>query len=478
MTTRILPNRTWTDGNGTFTYNTVASVTDAQAAVYFAQGVASRYDQLPSAPLIGLPQNAQLVNSVTDPVTGMIRFNGADVPSQRGSTVAILGDSFTAHNVGATVSRHLDYGYYVWANALMGSPFNLILNAGVSGERTDQIALRVPTVIAAAPSWCIVQGGINDISASVSVATIVANLQQICVQLVNVGINVALLSVAPNTQVAGNSTKVQSINQTLREWCRDTARGVTFIDAYALMVNSTVTTGALATGMSDDSLHPSMKGARAMGQAIANALAYFLPNRNFLPSSNGESYGIDATSKQLLDNPMLTGTSVTPTGTGASGTAPTSWLASTGGSGAASAIFTAQTVRTDGIGYDQQIVISGAASGSSVNIRQNVTSSRAVIGDTLYVVGQIKITGAADIKTINLGVNVTIDGTTYQCNTMEASGATSYDQSDMSLTLRSPDMLLSGVSITAITVIASVTFGTSGTGAATIKFGRLGCYKH
>lgn len=423
------------------------------------------------------------VTSNVDPVTGEISLFGPESQSigmstRKGLTAGLFGDSFSARNstVGSNC-RDLDWGYYAWAQGLLGAPFRLVVNAGVSGNRTDQMLARITDVTSYSPDWVFVQGGINDITYGTTAAQIIANLKSICIQLANKGIQVVLLTVAPNTQVAGNSTKVQTINQGLREWVNGGgAKGVILVDTYSAMVNPTVTTGALASGMSDDSLHPSAKGARAMGQAIANALQYLLPSRNFLPSSNGESYGVDSTSRQILDNPLLSSGGGSPTGTGASGTLPTSWLGSTGGSGATSAVFSTPA-RSDGFGNDAQIVVSGAAANSSVNVRQSGFGARMAIGDTVYVCGQVTISGAADIKNINIGATVTIDGTTYQINTLEASGTTNFDQSNVTLTLRSNEFTLTGASITAATFVASVTFGTSGTGAATIKFGRMGMYK-
>lgn len=417
------------------------------------------------------------VTAQTDPVTGgnTISICGVDVgtTTRKGLTAALFGDSFSNRNAGATSSRLLDWGYYSWAQALLGSPFTLVTNGGVSGNTTAQMLARIADIAAYAPDWVFVQGGINDLAAAETVANIVANLKSICAQLAGHGAQVVLLTVAPN---ATYSKGVQQVNQALREWVNGGAKGVILVDTYTAMVNPTSTTGALASGMSDDALHPSGKGARAMGQAIATAIGGLIPSRNFLPSSAAESYAIDSTSKQLLDNPLCAAGGGAPTGTGASGSLPVGWSGSAGGSGAASAVFSTQS-RTDGIGLDAQVIVTGAASGSSVNIRQTGLVGRAAIGDTVYLCGQLKISGAADIRTVAVAGNITIDGVTYQINLLEASGTTNVDQSDVTLTIRTPNFTLAGASITSIQYIASVTFGTSGAGAGTIRFGRLGMYK-
>lgn len=393
-----------------------------------------------------------------------------------GATCVIFGDSFSARNKGATTSRALDWGYFNWAQYILGSPFTLVNNAGISGNRTDEMLLRMSDVTAYNPDWCIVQGGINDITYGTPVASIVANLKSICSQLVNIGVRVALLSIAPNTQSAGNSIKVQQINQAMREWCQRQYGQVVFVDYYAKMVDATLTTGALASGMSDDALHPSGKGARVIGQAIADALQYLLPNRNLLPSSNGDSFGVDSTSKQLIDNPMhATGSPVAATGTGASGNVPSSWLGSAAGMTAGTAVFTPSQTRTDGVGLEQRIVIANAEANSSVNIRQNLSAARLAIGDTVYIVGQMRITGAANLKTITFGGNVTVDSVAQQIQCLEASGTTNFDSSDVTLTFRSPDLVVSGSVVNSAQFLASLTFNASG--AATVYIGRCGFYK-
>lgn len=392
-------------------------------------------------------------------------------------TSGLFGDSYSARNstVGSNC-RDIDWGYFSWAQALMGAPFQLIYNGGVSGDTTTQMLARQSDAMSLyRPGWWFVQGGINDIIAGAAVVKIVANLQTIIQRFVLSGSRIVFLALAPNAQAAGYSLKVQQVNQAMREWCIRTAGAVIYVDTYSALVNPTITTGAFADGMSDDNLHMSAKGARAAGQAIANALSGLLPMRNFLPSSAAESYGVDSSSKQLLDNPLMATGAGTPTGTGASGVLPTSWLGTVSGtvSGAAYSLVS----RADGIGQDAQIVVTGAASGASVNIRQSSLSGRAAIGDTLYTCGEITISGASDVRGINIGAAVTIDGVTKQINVLEISGSANYDSTGATIRPRSNDLILSGTTITAITYNMTVTFGTSGAGAATIKMGRAGFYK-
>lgn len=392
-------------------------------------------------------------------------------------TAGLFGDSYSARNSTAGSNcRDLDWGYFSWAQALMGAPFQLIYNGGVSGNTTTQMLARQSDALSLyRPGWWFVQGCINDFIAGASVESVVANQKTLVQRFVLSGSRVVFLSTAPNAQAAGYSLKVQQANQAMREWSMRTAGGVIYVDTYSALVNPTSTTGAFASGMSDDNLHLSAKGARAAGQAIANALSGLLPMRNFLPSSAAESYGVDNGSKQLLDNPLMETGAGAPTGTGASGVLPTSWLGSVSGT-VSSAVYSL-VPRADGIGQNAKIVVSGAGSGASVNIRQTSLLGRASIGDTLYTCGEITLSSATDVRGVNIGASVTIDGVTHQINVLEISGSANYDSTGFTIRPRSNDLLLVGSTITAITYNITMTFGPSGAGAATIEAGRPGFYK-
>ena len=87
----------------------------------------------------------------------------------------------------------------------------------------------------------------------------------------------------------------------------------------------------------------------------------------------------------------------------------------------------------------------------------------------------MKITGAANLKTISFGGSVTIDSVAQQINCLEPSGTTNFDSSDVTLTFRSKDLVLTGTTINSSSFVASLTFNASG--AATVKIGRCGFYK-
>lgn len=394
---------------------------------------------------------------------------------RRGANAVIFGDSFTERN-GLVPGRELDWGYFNWANYFLNRPFNLLLNAGVSGQRTDQILSRINTVIDKYPDWVFVLGGINDIINGISVDVIVSNLKTICQTLSDNSINVVLVSIAPNNQSAGNSTKVSLVNQAMKEWCATTTYGVIFADIYTPLVNATSTAGALLSGMSDDNLHLSAKGARVAGKAVADVIQPLLPTRNCLVSSASADYLIDATAKQLLSNPLMAGTTGTVSGSGASGSLATSWLGGTT-SGTVTSVFLAGQARADGIGLNQRITVTSAGSGAIVNMRQSNLQTRFSAGDTIYSSASIKASGMTDVKAIYLQCQMTIDGVTKYLWAPEPSGSLLYDQTDLEINFVTPFLLIEGALVSAATFLIKVEFGTSGSGACVLEVGRAGFFK-
>jgi lysophospholipase L1-like esterase len=407
-------------------------------------------------------------------ITGGVELSTGGRSERTGFKAALLGDSFMARCTNTVLYRELDWGWWTWMNNTLNRPFTLIYNGGVSGQKTDEILLRVQNVIDQKPDWCFVDGGINDISNSVAVADIVTNLKSIFTALMNSGIRVVYLATAPNAQAAGNSTKVNQLNQAIRDWCI-ISDGVIFADCYAATVNPTDTSGGFASGMSDDALHYSAKGARAAGVAVANAISKFVPSNINLVASAQNSYSIDATAKQILTNPLLSGSSGTVSGTGASGTIATGWNGGTD-TGTVTSVFTHGQARTDGIGVDQQIVISAAASGAIVNMRQTGLVSRVAIGDTVYMSGSLTISGMTDVARIYPTIEATIDSVSVIAHCFDPSSST-YDQGNLTINFQTQDLTLTGTAITALSAFIRIRFGTSGSGAATIKVGRLGLFK-
>lgn len=386
-------------------------------------------------------------------------------------TAVVFGDSYSARvNASLVDYRQSDHSYWVWANLLMGSPMRLVGNFGVAGNRTDQMLDRISAVEAAGAEWVFVQGGINDLSASVPVATVVANLVAICERLRKTA-KVVLLNLAPNTTY---TAAIVAVNAALSAYARS-AGNLVLVDVFSAVVNSTDTTGAFAANMSNDGLHLTVAGARAYGAAISTAIGKFMPTVPFLPASAADSAAINASASQILTNPLMSGSGGTVSGTGASGTVATSWSAGTD-TGTVTSVWLHGQSRSDGIGVDQQVTCSGAAANAIVNLRQTGgLNTRVAAGDTIFACGSISLSGMADVARVQPSVIVTVDGVSSVLHCLDHSDTT-WPQTDVSFNWRTPDFLLTAVP-TVLQLFIRIRFGSSGSGACVAKFGRTGIYK-
>lgn len=393
-----------------------------------------------------------------------------------GNTAILFGDSFSARNNSAGTARESDWGYFTWANNFLNHPFHVIRNSGISGNTTTQMLSRITAdVLAFSPNWVFFQGGINDFFAGSTAESVVSNNQNIINQINATGAVVVYLSIAPN---ATNSQKVLQANKLMREWItRQNKPNVVYVDTFSALVNPLDSSGAYISGMSDDALHLSPKGARVYGYTIANTIKNLIVSSNALVSSSADSVLIDSSNKQLLQNPLITGTSGAISGTGASGTTATNWTGGTE-SGTITNVWLANQTRTDGFGADQQVTVSSAGSTSSINFSQSNIQARFTIGDVVYFSGTISATGMTDVREIAAILQFTIDGSTVINSSFESNGSSfTYDQSNLNITFQTPDITLTGNTISAALAKIKVGFGTSGSGAGVFKFGRLAVYK-
>ncbi len=413
-------------------------------------------------------------------VTGLMGPDGVAIQLPRdlpGLTCCLLGDSFTMRNnpISGVDYALMDWGYFTWANLMLGSPFRLLNNGGVSGETSAEILARVDDdVIAYAPDWCFLLASVNDNAGGLTPAETVANQQAAIAKMRAAGINVVVLAICPYTANADATKNMHRVNRAMAEFCAETP-GTIFVDTYAAMVNPTSATGALASGMSDDALHPSVKGARAMGTAIYNAISPFVKNTLLLPSSASESYSVSKEEYQLLTNPLFTGSAGAVSGVGVSGTVATDWTVGLV-SGSLTAVASVPA-RADGFGNDQKIVITGASSGASINCRLTSNHSAKVsTGDTVYFVGELTLENPVDVAYVRAAAYLNVGGVTYVVRVLENSDST-YDQTAFTLKFRTPEFVVPAGAITVCQCRADIGFGTSGAGSADLSLGRAGLYR-
>lgn len=214
-----------------------------------------------------------------------------------------LGDSHTGPT-GDTppVNRQHRDTYHLWARYYLDGALHLVWNAGIQGNKSADALARVQTdVIAKLPNGgvCSIMLGTNDVLASVPLATYQANIIAIVDALVAAGIMPILLTIppigipgtSPVTYTSGSSTQRTAgqlllqtqINEWLISWGRE--HGIIAVDLTSALTNESDATHL--ANYTADGIHYLPKGARAVGRALATAIApYVKPARPLLATSN------------------------------------------------------------------------------------------------------------------------------------------------------------------------------------------------
>lgn len=198
-----------------------------------------------------------------------------------------------------------------WVNVvqmLMGQPFDIVFNGAQSGITSARALAKVARAcINYEPDVVFMQSpGINDMStASGALAddTIWANLQILYESVLTTGAHLVLLNITPvaSGEARGtlrNMERVTTLNERIRKWCRS-ARNVTHIDAWQLMVDPTSATGLALPGKfkTADNIHYNTPSAYAVGKIVKSAIeAHFPAQLNRRPRTRNECFSGSAVS--------------------------------------------------------------------------------------------------------------------------------------------------------------------------------------
>jgi lysophospholipase L1-like esterase len=145
-----------------------------------------------------------------------------------------------------------------------------VLNRGVNGERTDQIAARFDRdVVANHPQVVVILGGVNDVYQGRSVESVIGQLTAMYAKAKAARIPVIAGSIVPfNTASLEQNARMHAINDWIKaEAARDD--NVTFVDTRAA---AAIPGNIDMLASSPDGLHPSVAGYHRMGDAIAVAI--------------------------------------------------------------------------------------------------------------------------------------------------------------------------------------------------------------
>jgi lysophospholipase L1-like esterase len=178
-------------------------------------------------------------------------------------TVAAVGDSITAGSpVEAPPSQ-----YEYWAER--SAPALEFRNCGVSGERTDEIALRLDGCARGAEAL-IVQGGVNDIAQGYPAVQAADQLRAMVVRGRELGLEVFLANVLPwNDGPPGADGAIDELNRLISGIGRD--EGVPVLDFNDTLADPQ-RPDRMPPQLTADGAHPSIAGYRRLGALIARRI--------------------------------------------------------------------------------------------------------------------------------------------------------------------------------------------------------------
>jgi len=158
-----------------------------------------------------------------------------------------------------------------YAHWLMKSEPNWdVVNCGINGERSDQIAARVVRdVIGASPAAVVIIAGVNDVYQGRTVEHVLAQLRTMYDRAAHAGIRVVGGTIVPyNTAGTAENEHMRQINAWIRQQTRSEP-AIAFADTRAAVADPG---NADRLAESPDGLHPSPRGYRDMADAIRPVL--------------------------------------------------------------------------------------------------------------------------------------------------------------------------------------------------------------
>ena len=145
-----------------------------------------------------------------------------------------------------------------------------VLNRGVNGERSDEIARRFDRdVLAHAPSAVVIIAGVNDVYQGRPAAHVIDELRALYARAARAGIPVIAGTIVPyNTATADQNARMREINSWI---AAEAARqpGLTCVDTRAA---TAAPDDPDRLAGSPDELHPDVEGYRRMAEALCPAI--------------------------------------------------------------------------------------------------------------------------------------------------------------------------------------------------------------
>lgn len=287
-------------------------------------------------------------------------FVNTNAALRTGNRAIIIGDSIAAGGDSTTTAA---FGVSWWSMlcAASGLRVRTLRNAGIGGNRSDQMVARFATdVTAHHPDIVFIGPTIND--TPLTLAQSKANIATMVAAAIADRSRVIMFT-APAADDSAAMTRLNQMNQ----WTVGYANslGLALLDTHKATVDAS--SGGYVSGYADDGVHPNVTGKRAIVTSVLAELPADLAASSFLALSNAEATNLIANGLFITDS-------------NSDGIA-NSWTKIGGGFSSGSL-----TSNTKGPGNWQQMVCSGALG----YLEQQITTGWAV-GDRVAIAGRAEI---------------------------------------------------------------------------------------
>ena len=256
------------------------------------------------------------------------------------------------------------------------------INAGVPGDRSDQLLNRLSSIMALGPEAAFVLIGTNDANQLVPLTTFQNNIMTIASRIKSYGIPLVIGTVPPRDSATSAAIHllIAQYNIWLRLWAP--RNGIKLVDVNAALTDKT--TGYFsATYANADGIHPNDAGHIEIAKALTSAINEMIMDQPW--PVNGPQPGVG-----MLTNPLMTGSPAT------------SWAINAGiGSGIAGV--QGVSPASDGLPYGQwsTLTMDGTTTAGSRYLLAPATGFAA--NDKILICGYIK---SSDTSGTGLSINV------------------------------------------------------------------------
>lgn len=347
--------------------------------------------------------------------------NNSGVKSAGG--VAPIGDSRIDQIWLDAPHRNLSAGSpFAVGNALSGHRAVWFGAFGVSGDRTDQINVRVPAALATNPAWLLYMGGVNDIgqnfpAAGTSGATAAANILIAVQAAAAQGVGTILVTdPGATTLTAAQIGQLNILNEKLREMAERQTM-VVLIDLARALQNPTNSTTAIAFGTNymRDTLHPGNLGGYIGGKAVAAVFQAIFPPRPFLTTNIIETPSATSLTGLLVNPLYSTASGGTCTAGACTGTVAGSWTVDRSAAATSTAVASVQAAGDGSPGNEQVLVVTCAAGGEEIRLRQDATPANIAFGDILSMTANVTVDASATgLSFVTAYVGASVDSVTTE----------------------------------------------------------------